>query len=672
MTSWFAFPALLFILTSLYFSSKAWTQLNKTNSCWLDGVILSFCQVVIISQILGTAGILTVINLVLTHALISSIIWLMTGNSPQIKSSPAPDIISKEYLSKPLNKQFVLIASIPVILTIASFIPVLGQAPGGTDVWTYHLAFPAEWHLWHDLRASFQNTGDPGPPYYPHHSGLFAHLLLTTLSSDILARFHQVILWIAGMFALYSGMKNLKISDLSAITATSLVAAMPLVASWLTVAFADISLAGSIALVFYSITRLKVNNTFHAVFTFGMATGLASGFKAFGAFYSLPLIIWGLFIILQNKKDIFLRLGLWFSGAMLSGSFWFLRNLFLNGNPLFPYQLELAGNTIFPGLYNRTQVLSHGFHSFNFMGEFTFHALMKSIGVPGFLLCLSLVLCVFLSIAKHRYHFIVFLPFIMGIQFLILPYRYHPRFLLSAFWMSAPAAGFLFDNIIKFLDTSKNKFLFLLSIITVSVLVTPYSPFKSAIIIPCSLLLLLIIHRVSISLSKTAINIHRFVGMISIIILLSLVAGFPGILNYYENNKWNSHSSDLGKIAIWLTEISHKINHLEIAFTGFNTPYPLFGPHFCNSVRFISWDGIARKSWTGNIAYEPPAQTKSIEAWERLLEDIPIDLIVIGTIPGQNLPSEYYWIRSCENFQLVYLVNNYQCWMRNSLVKKIL
>ncbi|MCD4654708.1 phospholipid carrier-dependent glycosyltransferase [bacterium] len=633
------------------------------------------------SQFLGFIGFLTLIPLLITHGIVSLSIWLISGKTICIKPACISKTININCATKPIiQPSELIIISIPILIALSSLLSTITQAPGGTDVWTYHMAFPAEWHIWHDLRATFQHSGDPGPPYYPHHSGLIVHLLLTTLHSDILARFHQVILWLTGLIALYIGMKNIQISRPAALTATALVGTMPIVGSWVNVAFADISLAGAIALVFYSVTRLKINNGWHGALTFGLATGLASGFKAFGAYYSIPLVIWGLIIILRHSQKKIISLGAWFSGSLITGSFWFLRNLILNGNPFFPYQPELAGTILFPGLYTRSHIISHGFHSFGFMGQFTFSELLRTVGGPGYLLVITVFLCLFWSLKSHRHLYLSLIPLLMGAQFFFLPYRYHPRFLLPALWLCAPAAAIFLDQILQTktkINVKANyqfnrKFTVYLLIIIFTVMITPYTAFKPLIVLPILVLLAFLFPLIFKHISGSFLKLRKYTIILTLLLFPVMMFGFPIIIDEYEANKWKNHHSDLGKIAQWLTNVSSKIEHLEIAFAGFNTPYPLFGPHLCNSVRFISRDGDFDKSWTGNKPYTPPASTENFKAWNDLLKKTSIDLIVIGTIPGQPFPPEYFWVRSMENFQIVFLANSYQCWLRTDLVQQIL
>lgn len=667
---WVGFPILLLIVATLVVTAgtgSAWAAKSGQRSP-IDGVIIASAQVIAVSQLLGLAGCLTPLWLLISHCLVTGIIRcvLRKQTNPanaipgrSSSSSDDPIITNRPMFSIPQTLSLIfdrLIVILPVIAGLTALIDAAPNAPGGTDVWTYHLAFPAEWCIWHDLRCTVQNIGDPGPPFYPQHSGLIAHLLMAPLHSDILARFHQVPVWIAGLFALAAGIIATGVSRRSAWTATALVGLMPLVASWVPLAFSDISLASAIALLFYAAARIDRASSWRHAVILGLTTGLAAGFKAYGLYYATPLVAWGLIRLLKHRSSgRIATLAAWLTGSALTGSFWYLRNWLLNDNPLFPYQAELGGRVIFPGLYSRAQVVQHGFHQFGFMQQFTLPELWKNLGAPGFLLVIGLFLSLAHMLWNRRFHATIMIPLIMGLQFLYLPYRHHPRLVLPALWLCGPAIAILFDALFRRCSGLSR------GIITTVVLiiltgVTPYVVLSSWIVISLAFVIAL----VSDVLRRTPpVWTRRFL----LLSLLGLTIVFPRIVREYETHKWIDHGSELGEIAAWLAELNDNRPHLQIAFTGFNTPYPLTGLFLGNTVRYLSRNGNSEASWTGDRPYTPMPEP-DYDAWRQLVNDIGINVIVIATIPGDPLPPEYHWVRNMSDFELGYLTPRYQAWSR--------
>ncbi|HPQ40320.1 MAG TPA: glycosyltransferase family 39 protein, partial [bacterium] len=309
------------IIIGLILSGRFWAQVvsGKPANRFLDGIIFSFSQIIIVSIILGHFGLLRSGMLVTVHGLAGIAAAGATRWRRGSKHIQADAGLLSQNLQSGSDRLFLFLACLPIAAGIATLVSSATAAPGGTDVWTYHLAFPAEWTIWHDLRCSVQPAGDPGPPFYPHHAGLFAHVFMSVLQSDILARFHQVPFWLAGLYALYRSNRNLGRSAHAALFAMALTGLVPLVSDWIGNSYADISLAGAMALLLYSVTRLSSSGTpAHAV-TFGLATGLVIGLKAFGAFYAFPLVIWGLIRIIRNHHRTGRSIAFWILSAAAVG-----------------------------------------------------------------------------------------------------------------------------------------------------------------------------------------------------------------------------------------------------------------------------------------------------------------------------------------------------------------
>ena len=95
---------------------------------------------------------------------------------------------------------------------------------------------------------------------------------------------------------------------------------------------------------------------------FGISVGVLTGIKYFAVGYALLLI--GLFAVLAFRSDRsalqhFRSLCYFFLGAGLLGSFWYVRNYFATGNPLYPlFSRDFSERMSYPGIH-RTTLLFH-------------------------------------------------------------------------------------------------------------------------------------------------------------------------------------------------------------------------------------------------------------------------------------------------------------------------
>lgn len=699
MTLVFGFPILFSLIMCLALTARSWTQWSGQSGSTgrLDGTITALAQLIFVSLFLGYFGRLEILYLLLMHAVITGIITIaaLHRNKNLLKraSSLRHNLSDTDcfILTDRFDSIQFALNILPFTAGAAAIIFAWPDAPGGTDVWTYHLAFPAEWCHWHDLRACVQPTGDPGPPFYPHHSALIAHFLMSPFRSDIIGRFHQVPFWILGLIALRTAILINRCSRPAATAAVTIIGLMPLVSGWIATAFSDIALAGAIALLYYSVVRLNPHDgSLFQTATFGMTTGLVIGLKGFGAFYALPLVIWGCIRLIRTRRIPLHHYAVWIATVGLIGSFWHMRNWILNGNPLFPYALTLRNHELLPGIISRSHIIRHGFHRFDFMNQFTFSALITTIGIPGMLAVILYGLALIRIIRSRSLHFSHFIPAVMGIQFFFLPYRYHPRFFLPALWLLAPSIGaWIHHQIIspKGIPGEKRQpipmtrwtsFRFsslrvMYGIIIATAVLTPRNPRQTVLMIVLTVSLTGLAYWKTLRVNRKAPGRRSMMSLVCAG-FLAATAGVPLMVSHYESTKWNAHASELGDIARWMVGVQQRSSSsgFAVAFTGFNTPYPLNGPRLLNTVRYLSRDGDPGRSWAGDRPFAPLVVTEDPAAWSRLVSEENIRLIVIGTLPGQPIPVEYFWVRSLPAFTLVYLAGNYQCWAHRDIAETLL
>ncbi|MBN1356291.1 hypothetical protein JXA40_08525 [bacterium] len=657
MTSWINLPALMVFTGFLAISAKTWGDFvsSANRSRWLDGGIFALSQLMFVSCILGTIKILNVKWLLLGNGILTLLVFLALRKKKVSKTDRSGNGMDSRNVGP--------LALMPILLGFAMIFSSILMGPGGDDVWCYHLAFPAEWVNWQDLRCTVQAFGDQGPPFYPQHGGIIAHVLMAFLKSDFLARFHQVPMWIFGLCALAFGIRQTGRSWNGAWMGAALVGLMPIVAGCTNLALSDISLAGAAALLFYTIPVMDADGPHRAALTSGLALGLMVGFKGYGAYYALPFIIW---IILRlkvwTKRGGSLGLIL-IAGLMASGSYWHMRNWWWTSNPVFPYQVEFLNHVVFPGIYTRAHMIHLGFHRLAYFDQFRLTALWNTLGPSGFLIVAAALVNFFLRSIRRKISWLDILPFVILIQFFFMPYRYHPRLFMPALWFCAPAAAVLWDGL-----QINRKNIWSVVFVAFIILFSPNLPVNRFLLSPILLIaavgIPMIIERIK-SGSPFFLRLAIIIAVGSII-LISLF--FPGICNHYERHKWEGFAGEMTDLARWISSVNEKNLSFNIAFTGLNIPYPLFGPNLVNTVRYLQRNGDAEASWYGDRAYAGIAADLNAEAWRRAVIETRTNLIVIGTYPGAPTPPEYHWIQSLDSFEPAYCGTVFKAWISQDLL----
>ncbi|MBE7440441.1 MAG: hypothetical protein HS115_18470 [Spirochaetales bacterium] len=257
-----------------------------------------------------------------------------------------------------------------VALALGFFFNAL-TPPSGWDALTYHLEWPGQW-----LQGQIQNQtafGDLSPPFYPALPQLFYGGALMG-GSFRFADSLPVFLW----FLLFWSLRGIalclkKSTDLSVL----IFALSPLCFSGILVAEADLLLTVLFAFCLWNfLLYQKTEHSYHLLHA-GLAAGLMAACKYSGSLYAASLILWAFTVLRLRFKPLPLLPGL------ATGSFFYVRNFFWTGNPLYPAHLPLAGWT---GLYDRDFYKSHEFHEFRF-----YDFLTDPHYAPLLLLCLIVV-----------------------------------------------------------------------------------------------------------------------------------------------------------------------------------------------------------------------------------------------------------------------------------------
>jgi hypothetical protein len=92
----------------------------------------------------------------------------------------------------------------------------------------------------------------------------------------------------------------------------------------------------------------------------GLLAGLILGIKYSGPLYAvaLGLLLLPLLLRAHDLRQAAQMLALFTGGMLLAGGYWYALNWMVFGNPLFPFPVQVAGSTLFPGTVDRDTVES--------------------------------------------------------------------------------------------------------------------------------------------------------------------------------------------------------------------------------------------------------------------------------------------------------------------------
>jgi hypothetical protein len=198
------------------------------------------------------------------------------------------------------------------------------------DTLSYHLHMPTTWM--HEARLTIVPAvfGDPSPAYAPANLELWFLLLMAPLRSDYLAGVGQLPLAALAATAIAAAVREAGAGRTPALAAALAFLLIPEVHGQVPTAMTDLGLAA------FLLASLPFSLRGDIV-ACAAALGLAAGTKYAGAVLALPFAIAAGIAIARRRprpvaRDVLAAVGV----GVATGGFWYLRNLALTGNPLYP------------------------------------------------------------------------------------------------------------------------------------------------------------------------------------------------------------------------------------------------------------------------------------------------------------------------------------------------
>jgi len=259
----------------------------------------------------------------------------------------------------------------PLILILFSFIFVFGiveffnaliQPVWEKDSIAYHLPF-VQYFISKGSILDVIFAAYRGPiGYYPSSGELYTAWYILPAGGDFLANIQNIILFIIGGICSFDLAKKLGISKQTAIFVPAVFLQIPIILIQIGAPYNDLFFTIAFAYIIYFIIEYINSKNLLYILPISFAFGLFVGTKFLGVTYGIfPFIILLITLIINFKRQKILKLlkytGFGIVCFILTGGFWYIRNLYLTGNPIFPSELKFFGKTFLQGYGTMTETI---------------------------------------------------------------------------------------------------------------------------------------------------------------------------------------------------------------------------------------------------------------------------------------------------------------------------
>lgn len=390
-------------MSSLFIASRLYRyKVEGTAKLILSVFTIFVSQIILIEIILGIIGKISYENILALTALsviVTGIFWgketfknLSTGVN---KSSPSLLIL------------YIMFLPLLILFLIRGFSAML-QIPLEYDVVAYHLPFVVEWINTKSLMNIYYTAFASPIGYYPGNYELLDLWMMIPFKNDFLVNILNFSLMIFLGITLYKILRNINLQKSTSLILSGLLFYMPVFMRQAGTGLTDTFFCLSFALSIYFLQEIhknknnpfKKHSNISAYIFFGLNIGLLAGTKYPGILIGIiPILL--LLIVLFSKSsekkllEKFKLAGMSAASALLTGSFFFIRNWIDSGNPIFPVEVKAFGWKIFDGYLGTNEKLLNTSLIENIKdveGIKTFIVQYYNlIGLPGILAIISII-----------------------------------------------------------------------------------------------------------------------------------------------------------------------------------------------------------------------------------------------------------------------------------------
>ncbi|MEO6808832.1 MAG: glycosyltransferase family 39 protein, partial [Isosphaeraceae bacterium] len=224
----------------------------------------------------------------------------------------------------------------------------------------YHLYFAARW--WNAGRLFLIDIpfGESAATYFPAGGDLWFTWLMTGWGGDRLAKVGQVPFLLMAAVAVYSLARRLGVGRSAAWIAVSwFVTCLPMLIFSFEANVDTIFVAGYLTAAYFLLRYVLDNRGGGTLALAGLSAGLALGTKPTAVVFVPVLLLIGALGVAFRPESRARRLGhlvVLLATSLAPSIFWYGRNVWLSGNPLYPLRISAFGRVWFAGWYESSEM----------------------------------------------------------------------------------------------------------------------------------------------------------------------------------------------------------------------------------------------------------------------------------------------------------------------------
>ncbi len=406
------------------------------------GILAAFALVVSAGGFLGIIGELSLTGFALA-LWIPAIITTVVEKKRRELTEPSALKTGKE---APLSRTVIIIGLIGLAMTAGHLAAKISQPTVEYDELTYHLHLPAQWLLEKRILIIDTPFGDAAPAYAPASGELWFAWLMAPMQGRVpnmggfkfigieaLAKVGQFPFFVLLCCAVAMLIRRLEPGKGDYLP-VSLLPFVPWILHQSASAGVDLMMGACLVASLAFILEYRDSGRTTDAAISGLSLGLAFGVKFVAIPYGLVIMIpMAVILVLRKNLKAFL---LWLAFLIAFGLPWYLRNLIICGNPLFPVEIAIGPWTIFPGAYTRAAMLSSVFHTPDIPSAIAVST--HAFGLALAPLAIGSIIAGLLFMRRHpAWRYVAWIaPVAFALHFLIVPYSSQDRFLIWAVALS--------------------------------------------------------------------------------------------------------------------------------------------------------------------------------------------------------------------------------------------
>lgn len=333
---------------------------------------------------------------------------------------------------------------------------LLGPVKVVSDGPIYHLYFAARWAREGRLFLIAAPFGETAAPYFPAGGDVWFSWLILAWGDETLAKVGQAPFWALSGITVVATAMRLGAKRSSAVIACAwFLLCTPMVLFSFEANVDTIFVCGYLLSVYFVIAWSNCVENRALLVTGMLALGLALGTKPTAIVFVPTVLAAAAAVAWQKRKSprFFLAsLAIIAAVPLIPAGYWFVRNLALTGNPLYPLHLEAGGRAILRGWYVRTAMERSPYYiplvRVRALGD-TLLAVLDPRLAPVWLFAVGAGLWVRGDRGRPR-AWIATLSLLtlinIAIYWILIPYRTQQRFMLQAFGLAAVPLSLVWDR----------------------------------------------------------------------------------------------------------------------------------------------------------------------------------------------------------------------------------